>query len=400
MPTSLTPILHRRKMANSQGMETLMRQLSLKVLHVLATLFLSRDYGVLYSSWERTESRFPRIRLALPLHALLCACMLIPAPQYPVIAQAPTTLAAPTNLTASVSAEGVTLSWTAPVGPVDGYEILRWSALQDETEPTTLVENIGSSGTSYTDTSATTPGDRYAYRVKAIRGDERSAASYFVTVHFVSVSCGILTGDNHDIRQCAANATLTAPLPAITSRIQFEGAGHSISGDAQYRVLTVVGGQLSINDLTITKGLASTVGGAIYVNGSSLSVKDSAIKSSKANDIGGGLSSFSSFVTLTHTTWANNLAQEQGGGIAIIGWTGKLKIRNTLITDSASGGDCHSGPNPNIIIEFSGNFIQDGSCTPQPAETQAAPPDSESDQAQSLLTRELRSALRTKAGLP
>ena len=87
-------------------------------------------------------------------------------------------------------------------------------------------------------------------------------------------------------------------------------------------------------------------------------------------------------MTLTHTTWAYNSAEEQGGGIAIIGWTGNFKIRNTLITDSKSGGDCHSGPNPNIIIEFTGNLIQDGSCTPIVADNQAAPAADASEEAQ------------------
>ena len=620
-------------------------------------------------------------------------------------------LTAPTDLSASVSAEGVTLSWTAPEGQVDGYEILRQLPSQDETELTTLVDNTGSSDASYTDTSATTPGERYIYRVKTIRGDDRSGMSYFVRVDFVSVSCEIVTGDNHDILQCTLSAgelvitsalwtpsfeaqyaqttsrsaatwviadeycgqsttveieaqsgelalpavettitlecapetpdtlsvscenlvensqhilrcelsggdqtitsaqwtagfasdsaqttegdeateatwvindedhcgqnttievdpvagsteiptvstivplscvitvddncslanairsadgntqveesgdrdgnddcetgadpddtaappatgddiilltkdvTLTAPLPTITSRIHIEGDGHTVSGDAKHRVLMVVGGQLGVNDLTMTKGLASTVGGGIYVNSGSLNIRDSTIKANKASDIGGGiysidsdvdiadtefsgnltvkshgggayfisstglhtlditgatfkdnmatedggalktaggiatirkstfvenrsdeggaiessettldianstfsnnsaregggLSSFSSFVTLTHTTWAYNSAEEQGGGIAIIGWTGNFRIRNTLITDSKNGGDCDSGPNPNIIIEFSGNFIQDGSCTPLPAESQAAPSDSAEIQAE------------------
>lgn len=292
-----------------------------------------------------------------------------------------------------------------------------------------------------------------------------------------------------DIVLLTKAVTLTAPLPAITSPIQLEGDDHTVSGNSSYQVFSVSGGHLNVNDLTITKGLSSTVGGGIYVNSGSLSISDSAIKDSRASDIGGGiytidsdveianseisgnstvkshgggvyfisstglhtldiadttfkknqatedggalktaggiatikkstfvensadeggaiessettlditnstfssnsaregggLSSFSSFVTLTHTTWAYNSAEEQGGGIAIIGWTGNIKIRNTLITDSASGGDCHSGPNPHIIIEFTGNLIQDGSCTPQPADSQAAPSDSASGQAQ------------------
>ena len=279
-----------------------------------------------------------------------------------------------------------------------------------------------------------------------------------------------------------ADITLTDQLPSITSLIHIEGDGNTVSGDGKYQLFNVSGGQLSVNDLTITKGLSSTVGGGIYVNSGSLSISDSAIKDSRASDIGGGiyaidsdveisdtefsgnatvkshgggvyfvsstglhtldidsavfrkntatedggalktaggivtinkstfvdntadeggaiessettlgitnstfsnnsaregggLSSFSSFVTLTHTTWAFNSADEQGGGIAIIGWTGNFKIRNTLISHSRSGGDCHSGPNPNIVIEFTGNFVQDGSCTPQPAESQAATSD-------------------------
>ena len=646
----------------------------------------------------------------LPVLSLLALCLLAFALQLPVAAQEPA-LAAPTGLTASVSSSGVTLSWTAPAGTVDGYEILRRRPLQDETELATLVDNTGSSATSYTDTSATTLGERYIYRVKAIRGDNRSEMSQPVRIDFpttppptptpirATASCEILSGDNHDILQCTVsagnlpitsatwtpsfesqylqttdgpvanwviadeycglstnvevaaqtgdislstvettitlecapepaatlsvscenlvennqhtlrcslsggdqtitmavwspffdpqsyqtkrdeeateaswvidarycgrnttmgvdvfsgetvistittdfslpcviivddncslanairsangiaqvtesgdrdgnddcedgtepddsvtppyqgddiillkqNVTLTEDLPSITSRVQLEGNSYTISGDTKYRVFMVVGGRLSLKNLTITKGLASTVGGGIYVNSGALSVSDSTIKDSKANDIGGGiysidsqvdisdtefsgnmtvkshggafyfisstglhtldivgvtfrnnmatedggalktaggivsinkstfvenradeggaiessettldisnstfssnsaregggLSSFSSFVTLTHTTWAYNSAEEQGGGIAIIGWTGNFKIRNTLITDSASGGDCHSGPNPNTIIEFSGNFIQDGSCTPAPVESQA-----------------------------
>ena len=628
-------------------------------------------------------------------------------PPTPTTAPAPD---APTELSASVSAEGITLTWTAPDGQVDGYEILRRRPLQSETELTTLVDNTGDSETSYIDATATTPGEKYVYQVKTIRGTERSAASDSVEADFVSASCEIVTGNNHDILQCTVNSgevaitsalwtpsfeeqyaqttsratatwviadeycgvnttvvveaqsgetvfptleatitlecspeptdhlsvscenvaennqqklrcslsggdqtitsaqwtpqydaqgaqategegaseatwvvsaencgqttsmqvipaagettlstvsttfslpcliivdvncslanalrsangnaqveesgdsdgnddceagadpdanatppdtgddiilltndvTLTGALPSITSPIHIEGGGHTISGDAKHRVFMAVGGDLVINDLTITKGLASTVGGALYINSGSLSLSDSAIKDSKANDIGGaiysidsdveiadsefsgnmtvkshgggvyfisstglntldivgatfkknmatedggalktaggiasinkstfveniadeggaiessettlnitnstfsnnsareggGISSFSSFVTLTHTTWAYNSAEEQGGGIAIIGWTGNFKIRNTLITDSTSGGDCHSGPNPDVIIEFTGNIIKDGSCTPQTADAQAVASDSAELQAQ------------------
>lgn len=634
---------------------------------------------------------------------ILC---LFALPQSLVLAQA-NTPSAPTSLSASVRAEGVYLSWTAPTGQVDGYEILRRRPAQNETELVTLASDTGSSDTRYADTSATTLSEQYIYGIKTIRGESRSEVSSTLTVDYpatrpisVSQSCAIIAGSNHDILQCTVtaenttitsakwtpsheaqyaqtttgpvvnwviadeycgqstevvvnpkagetalspaettitlactpapadvlavscenviessqhklscklsggdqtitsatwtpaydtasaqtttgtnaseatwvvsaddcgqttsvsvvptagettlstvttsfslaclinvddncslanairsangedqveesgdsdgnddcetgasvdssatppktgddiillkkNITLGASPPALTSRVQFEGAKRSISGDDKYQAFSVDGGKLSISDLTITKGLSSTLGGAIYVTGGALRLNDSEIKNSTANDIGGaiyavdsdvdivnskitgnstvkshgggvyfvsstglhelevdgatfkkneatedggalktaggiatvkkstfventadeggaiessettlgivnstfsknsareggGLSSFSSFVTLTHTTWAYNSADEQGGGIAIIGWTGSFKIRNTLITDSSSGGDCHSGPNPNIIIEFTGNYIKDGSCAPQVAESQAA----------------------------
>ena len=130
------------------------------------------------------------------------------------------TPAAPTGLSASVRAEGVYLSWTAPTGQVDGYEILRRRPAQNETELTTLVANTGSSDTRYADTSATTLGEQYIYGLKTIRGTASSAVSSTLTVDYpstrpvsVSVSCAILTGSNHDILQC----TVTAENTTITS---------------------------------------------------------------------------------------------------------------------------------------------------------------------------------------
>ena len=85
---------------------------------------------------------------------------------------------APTSLTAALAeGSGVTLSWTAPAEDADsvtGYEVL--SAV-GEGEIATLVDDTGSTATSYTDATATEAGETYAYQVKAIRGEDRSQAS-------------------------------------------------------------------------------------------------------------------------------------------------------------------------------------------------------------------------------
>lgn len=141
--------------------------------------------------------------------------------------------------------------------------------------------------------------------------------------------------------------------------------------------LKIAGGTVNITKSTFHKN-TSDEGGGIESSGATLTIKNSTFSNNSARE-GGGLSSFGSHVVLTHTTWAYNSAEEQGGGIAIIGWLGSFKIRNTLITDSVQGGDCHSGPNPDIIIEFTGNYIKDGSCgqeafpTPTPTATLATP---------------------------
>ena len=84
---------------------------------------------------------------------------------------------APAGLIASFGVGGVFLSWQAPVedaATVTGYEVLR---AQGEGELTTLVANTGNAATTYTDATAGGASERYAYRVRAIRGAERSADS-------------------------------------------------------------------------------------------------------------------------------------------------------------------------------------------------------------------------------
>ena len=85
---------------------------------------------------------------------------------------------APSGLTAALAEDGrASLSWSAPAedaASVTGYEILR---AQGDGNLATLVADTGSAGTSYTDDTATGAGESYAYRVKALRGEEASQPS-------------------------------------------------------------------------------------------------------------------------------------------------------------------------------------------------------------------------------
>ena len=100
-----------------------------------------------------------------------------PAAPQPTPTPEPESLA-PSGLSAGpAGGGGVVLTWDAPeedAGSVTGYEVLR---AQGEAELTTLAADTGSADTAYTDDTATEPGETYAYRVRALRGGERSQAS-------------------------------------------------------------------------------------------------------------------------------------------------------------------------------------------------------------------------------
>ena len=106
---------------------------------------------------------------------------------------------APTSLAAELTSGQVVLSWDPPAedaGSVTGYEILRG---EGEDEPATLAADTGSAAATYTDTTATTASQSYAYSVKAIRDSERSQASNETVVQLPpAVPTGVLSAAAHD----------------------------------------------------------------------------------------------------------------------------------------------------------------------------------------------------------
>ena len=103
---------------------------------------------------------------------------------------------APTGLTAEVVDGGVALTWNAPAEETDsvtGYEVLR---ARGEAELTTLESDTGTTDASYTDTTATTAGETYSYRVKAIRGEERSQESNLATAEIPE---DVLSGVSNEV---------------------------------------------------------------------------------------------------------------------------------------------------------------------------------------------------------
>ena len=161
-----------------------------------------------------------RLRLILPLGvaaALLAVLSAIPA-------QAQDEPRAPSRLSARIVDAGVALRWSPPAEDaesVESYEILRRRPNRGESTFTTLVSDTGTTETTYTDTTATEPGARYTYRVKAIRAGVRSLWSRYATALRTSLVSNIGQSPS-------ATAAITQQY-AMGFRLGTHGQGYEIS---------------------------------------------------------------------------------------------------------------------------------------------------------------------------
>ncbi len=150
--------------------------------------------------------------------ALVCACL-------PALARDEPT--APSKLSARIVDNGVELLWDAPAvgaGSVTGYEILRRKTNRNEPRLTPLVSDTGNRDTTYTDETATEVGVSYAYRIKAIRGGQRSAWSAFARVTVLRETT-LLVGN---LGQTSASANITQQH-ATGFRLGGHGQGYEIT---------------------------------------------------------------------------------------------------------------------------------------------------------------------------
>lgn len=139
-----------------------------------------------YSQDFRAEIHTHSTKVAATAYAVLTATAVAqptPVPStIPVATALPTVVpvppSAPQNLTATTTYENITLSWDVPAGDhsILGYRIFRRTP-PAEVEPNILVDNTGTTATTYTDTSGVTYGSRFIYRVQAITAAGAGEAS-------------------------------------------------------------------------------------------------------------------------------------------------------------------------------------------------------------------------------
>jgi len=144
------------------------------------------------------------------------------------------------------------------------------------------------------------------------------------------------------------------------------------------------GGTLTIIDSTINNNTAITFGGGGIYNYGILTVNNSTVGANSGSDYGGGINNVSS-LTLNNSTVSGNTISARGGGIynALLSFSMALNnstisdnsasqgggiyndrvgtLRNTIVANSISGGDCFSNNSQSILNNIS-SIIEDNSC--------------------------------------
>ncbi len=155
---------------------------------------------------------------------------------------------------------------------------------------------------------------------------------------------GCPAGRGPDTINLARDIKLSSRLPTITSDITINGNGNTISGNRLYRIFDVDGGKLTVNNLIMTRGSASSFGGgAIRLrNGAQVTVNDSSFVENTAFE-GGAIAVH--FVDndyeliINGSSFVSNQAVRDGGAIALAN-AGKVSVSNSSFSKNFAA---HSG---------------------------------------------------------
>ncbi|MDU9047970.1 MAG: choice-of-anchor Q domain-containing protein [Candidatus Electrothrix sp. Rat3] len=131
------------------------------------------------------------------------------------------------------------------------------------------------------------------------------------------------------------DVSLDAALPEITATITIKGNGHTINGNNNPNVGSVLNiistGDLTLNDTIVTHGY-TMLGGGIYNDGS-IALTNSMVSDNIATSHGGGIYGYGN-ITLTNSTISGNIATFSSGGIDSI--FGSVTLISSTVSDNTA----------------------------------------------------------------
>ena len=139
-----------------------------------------------------------------------------------------------------------------------------------------------------------------------------------------------------DIIYIRGDTNLHEVLPVITGAVTIEGGGRTISGNNQFRIFEVRGGDLTINNLTLANGYAAQDGGAIYLhNGANVTVNNSAFVDNFAR-WGGAIKmeDGTSVLSVSGSQFIRNQSVNTGGAVLLSNGTAEINGSSFLFNST------------------------------------------------------------------
>ncbi len=165
----------------------------------------------------------------------------------------------------------------------------------------------------------------------------------------VTSSTIISNTTSHDGGGIANSGSMTI----ISSTIGMSAGVNSAGGDG--------GGIYNSGALTLTQSIVSNnsagIGAGIYDLGSNVIIKNSTISANSTAGDGGGILATGTAMTITNVTISENTSGGSGGGIRRAGTTASVTLKNTLVANNPTGGNC-SG----TLVSSGNNLSGDGTC--------------------------------------
>ena len=146
----------------------------------------------------------------------------------------------------------------------------------------------------------------------------------------------------------------------VSGNVIIRGESNAVTIDAQNagRIFTVTG-TLSLEDITLTGGMASDNGGAVFVNGGNLTVSNAIFRENKATN--GGAIYVAGTANITNSVFISN-DPDKGGAIYVAG-TANIESNEFTSNNATYGGAIYVNSASDVSISsntFEGNTADEG----------------------------------------
>jgi hypothetical protein len=188
-----------------------------------------------------------------------------------------------------------------------------------------------------------------------------SPAGLFISAFAADTVVTVISGtfSNNATSGAGGIYNLGGTLTLINSTVSNNSAGVQGGGISNSGRVAIINSAILSN--TTGANFGDSTGGGIY-NSGVMTLTNSTVSGNQALDVngngyGGGVYNFGT-LTIINSTLSNNEANGAGGGLRVV--SGTVTLRNTIIANSPSGGDCsRSGGS---VINNGFNLVEDNSC--------------------------------------